>query len=309
MHCPLCKSNNLRFLSDVKDVEYWTSNDTFFYYECLSCQLIFLKDPPCDKLSGIYPDSYYSTDFDIQKKVSISGFLSTVKLFMDKKYFRRALSSISSKEQLTCLDVGGGSGWMLNVLRMADNRVGLTSVVDLNPKSRSLAVSNGHTFYCQNIESANFCDQFDVVLMLNLIEHVSDPKRILEKINVAMRPGALAIIKTPNSRSWNRKLFEKKYWGGYHAPRHWVIFNEKNFQKLCEEVGFVVQKISHTQGASQWATSILGTFFSDNQKNLIMSKRFSFALLMVFFAFFDLLMLPFKRTDQILIELRKKVTQ
>jgi len=307
MNCPLCQSSNLKFLSGVKDVEYWTVNDTFSYYECLSCQIIFLKDPPQDKLSEIYPNTYYSTDFDFNKGFSVISFLSAVKLFLDKKFLRQALSSISGKEQLSCLDIGGGSGWMLNILRMADTRVGLTSVIDLNPISRDIAQKNGHTFYCQNIESANFRNQFDVVLMLNLIEHLSDPKGVLAAINIAMRPGGLAIIKTPNSCSWNRKIFKTKYWGGYHAPRHWIIFNEKNFRKLCEEVGFVVQKLTYAQGATQWAASILGTYFSDGKKNLIMHKRFSFSLLIFFFGLFDFLTLPFKKTDQIFVELRKKI--
>lgn len=307
MNCPLCKSNRLRLLSTVKDVEYWTSVDSFSYYECLSCQLVFLKNPPLDKLREIYPDTYYSTDFAIQKEFSIGNLLSKVKVFLDKKYFQRALSSIEGKEQLSCLDIGGGSGWMLNVLRSADNRVGHTSVVDLNPKSKELAEKNGHTFYCQNIESVKLNNQFDVVLMFNLIEHVSDPKGLLAAINIAMRPGALAIIKTPNTRSWNRKIFEARYWGGYHAPRHWMIFNEKNFRLICEDAGFVVQKLSYTQGAPQWVASILGTYFSDERKKIVMHNRFAFPILMLFFAIFDFVLLPLRRTDQMFVELRKKV--
>ena len=306
MNCPICGSNKLRFLSDVKDVEYWTSDDIFSYYECLSCQLVFLKDPPCDKLDEIYPDTYYSTDFEIKKEFSINSFLGKVKLFLDKKFFRRALSSIKDREQLSCLDIGGGSGWMLNVLRSADNRVRHTSVVDLNLKSRDIAERNGHVFYCQNIDSVKFRNQFDVVLMFNLIEHISDPKGVLEAINIAMRPGALAIIKTPNTRSWNRKIFETKYWGGYHAPRHWMLFNEKNFRMICEEVGFVVQKLSYTQGAPQWVASILGTYFANKEKKLIMHKTPSFSVLMLFFSILDFVLLPFRRTDQIFVELRKK---
>lgn len=307
MNCPLCESNNLRFLSDVKDVEYWTSNDTFSYYECLSCKLVFLKNPPKDRLGEIYPDTYYSTDFELSNGFSINSLLNSVKIFLDKLFFRRALSSIDGRDHLSCLDVGGGSGWMLNVLRIADSRVRLTSVIDLNPKSRAIAEKNGHVFYCENIESAKFRDQFDVVLMFNLIEHVSDPRGTLAAISNAMRPGALAIIKTPNTNSWNRKIFEAKYWGGYHAPRHWMLFNEKNFRFMCEDIGFVVQKLSFTQGAPQWAASILGTYFSDQQNRLVMYKRLFFPLLLLVFAVLDFLMLPFRRTDQFFVELRKKV--
>lgn len=306
MNCPLCESNKLRFLSDVKDVEYWTSDDIFSYYECLSCQLIFLKDPPTDRLNEIYPDTYYSNEFEIQSRFSIIRVLEKVKFFLDKKFFRKALSSLEDRNNLSCLDIGGGSGWMLDVLRSADNRVRHTSIIDLNPNSREIAERNGHVFYCQNIESVKFRNQFDVVLMFNLIEHIAVPKRALEAIYGAMLPGALAIIKTPNTRSLNRKIFEAKYWGGFHAPRHWMLFNEKNFRMICEEAGFIVQKLSYTQGAPQWAASLLGTYFPNEEKKLIMNKTLLFPFLMLLFAIFDFVLLPLRRTDQIFVELRKK---
>lgn len=306
MNCSLCSSNKIRFLSEVEDVEYWSSQDTFFYYECLSCELIFLKDPPFDKLSEIYPDSYYSTDFQIKSSSLINYFLNNVKTFLDKKFFRKTLSTIKHRQKLSCLDIGGGSGWMLNILRASDSRVNQTSVIDLNPKSKELAKKNGHTFYCQNVEAIDFNNLFDVVLLLNLIEHVANPKNVLKSIHSAMRPQALAIIKTPNNKSFNRRLFESKYWGGYHAPRHWNIFNEKNFRKMCEDVGFVVQKLSYTQGAHQWAASVLGSFFSSGRKKVNMYSRFSYSVLLIFFAIFDFMTLPFRSTDQFFVVLRKK---
>ena len=73
-----------------------------------------------------------------------------------------------------------------------------------------------------------FKEIFDVVVLFNLIEHVHNPKRTLSLIYNSLSSDGIAIIKTPNSTSFNRFLFKKFYWGGFHAPRHWVIFNEKN---------------------------------------------------------------------------------
>lgn len=303
--CPICSSHSTKFLSDAKDIEYWTSNQYYSYYECLDCQIVFLRDPPVEKLNDIYPDNYYSNDFEVNSKNKLQKLLNYAKEYLDRRFFRKTLKNIKGEKQLSCLDVGGGSGWMLNALRSSDDRVRYTAVVDLNPNSRGLAEKNGHSFYLQNVDSIDFIDAFDVVILFNLIEHVCDPKGVLELIYRAMRPGGIAIIKTPNSSSLNRKLFERRYWGGYHAPRHWIVFNESNFREVSERVGFLVKKFSYTQGAPQWAASILGTFYSNGDIKKPIYTRPAFAVLLLLFAILDVFLIPFHITDQFFVVLQK----
>src|SRR5690606_2913 len=80
------------------------------------------------------------------------------------------------------LDVGGGTGWMLDLLRSLDARVRFTQVVDLDPEAGAAARARGHAYACERIEEFTSERRFDLVLMLNLIEHVEAPREVLSSI-------------------------------------------------------------------------------------------------------------------------------
>jgi len=229
-----------------------------------------------------------------------------VKETLDKRLFRGALQKIRN-ETIDCLDIGGGVGWISNHLRESDSRVRHTTIVDINEKSRAAAESNGHKFINSTIDSFVAKNEFDFALMLNLIEHVADPRKTLCSINSAIRPDGLLLIKTPNTSSLNRQIFQKLYWGGYHAPRHWVLFNKTNFISLAEECGFVIESFRYTQGAPQWVASILGTIrrYRPNRGNKPMYSHPLAPVLSLLFAAFDFLRLPLFPTDQMIVLLKK----
>lgn len=309
--CPLCGSKENNSFSKVQDVEYFSSNEFFHYLECSGCYCVFLKDPPIHKLSTIYPDNYYSIDAAEGSKGFLQNQLLNIKKYFDKKLFSRYLKGLSS-QALACLDIGGGSGWMMSLVREADARITRTVVLDINEMSRCIAESGGHEFICSTIEAANLNIQFDFILLLNLIEHVKDPAFVLTKLSRSLNAGGVLLIKTPNTQSLNRKIFQHRYWGGCHAPRHWVLFNKANFTNLAENCGFSVLSFAYTQGAYQWAASIIGSF---RQKYPSLSSRQPiyrakvYSLLMLIFAVFDYLFLPLFKTDQMIFVLHKELNE
>ena len=48
------------------------------------------------------------------------------------------------------------------------------------------------------------------------------------------------MIETPNTNSLDYKIFKKKHWGGYHAPRHWYIFEPKTIKFLQKKLNFKI---------------------------------------------------------------------
>ena len=72
-----------------------------------------------------------------------------------------------------------------------------------------------------------------------------------------LAPGGKILAKTPNHDSLDARLFRDSSWGGYHCPRHWVIFTPESFAAAIERAGLKVDKIAFTQGAPFWAVSAL----------------------------------------------------
>ena len=73
--------------------------------------------------------------------------------------------------------VGCGDGWMLYLFKLADPKRIRTFGVDINEKVCAAARSRGHTVYCGLFEDVQFDQQFDVINLSNVIEHVTDPGR------------------------------------------------------------------------------------------------------------------------------------
>jgi|APSaa5957512535_1039671.scaffolds.fasta_scaffold17016_3 2-polyprenyl-3-methyl-5-hydroxy-6-metoxy-1,4-benzoquinol methylase len=304
--CPLCNSKAAKHLADVKDFEYFTSDELFTYFECVDCRCIYLPHPPISRLDEIYPSNYYSNEGPSSNDNYLDVILLQVKHWLDKRLFASVLKQIHG-DSIKCLDVGGGSGWLLNIIRKADKRVSETTVLDINHVSKNIAEKNGHQFVHGTVESLGRENEFDFAFALNLIEHVADPRSVLLGLNKALKPGKMLLIKTPNANSLNRKVFQKIYWGGYHAPRHWVLFDRENFFSLALETGFEISEFKYTQGAPQWVASVLGTLskLKISKKNVPMIYNPLTPWLTIFFAAFDLVRAPFFKTDQMIIALKK----
>jgi 2-polyprenyl-3-methyl-5-hydroxy-6-metoxy-1,4-benzoquinol methylase len=75
-----------------------------------------------------------------------------------------------------------------------------------------------------------------MIFLKQVIEHVDNPLSILDKAYNLLSNGGSLIIETPNRDSWDSSIFKKKYWGGYHFPRHWTIFNDKSISRLATKV-------------------------------------------------------------------------
>ena len=216
------------------------------------------------------------------------------------------------KQSINVLDIGGGTGWMLDVLKKTDKRISITQIVDIDDKAKNIAEVNGHDYFEGTIESFNTDKNFHLILMLNLIEHVETPLAVLQKTESLLAPGGIIVIKTPNTVSWDARLYKKSYWGGLHCPRHWTIFSEKSFRILLQSTNLKIKKLQYTQGAPFWAFSIIAAW---SRKKIIRTSakkpiifHWLFAPLSAFFAVFDFARKPFAKTSQMFILLEKEET-
>lgn len=249
--CPLCHAENASVYARAQDIEYKTFPGNWFdLHKCSECDILYIDPMLSDRLGDIYPPNYYS--FTSAKK----SIASAIKERLDAAYFRRTLRGISG-ETLSALDVGGGTGWLLEMLRKAEPRVESTCVVDIDDRAQRIALAAGHDYFLGRIEDFDRKQPFDVILMLNLIEHVSNPRAVLEKARSLLAANGRLFLKTPNFDALDARLFRRHSWAGYHCPRHFVLFTKKSLCKLCDECGLQVQRFSYTQGAPFWSISVL----------------------------------------------------
>jgi SAM-dependent methyltransferase len=293
--CPVCRARRSSLFARTRDVEYFTSPAQFEYFRCEECRAVFLKHPPMEQLPVIYPGNYYSF------QPATASLASRVKDALDKRLFRWCLAQLPPGD-LAVMDVGGGTGYQLDLVRAVEARVKKTTVVDLDPDAETIARKHGHEYFHGRIEDFQSPIRYHLVLALNLIEHVADPLAVLTKMQECLAPGGMIVIKTPNLDSWDARLFRHHNWGGFHCPRHWVLFDEVSFLALARRAWLVPIQMKLTQGAPFWAVSFLAALHARGWIKLGPSRpAFThplYKLFILLFAAFDFLRSPFAKTSQ-----------
>jgi 2-polyprenyl-3-methyl-5-hydroxy-6-metoxy-1,4-benzoquinol methylase len=299
--CPICARARTWYFATAQDIEYFTTPDDFTFYRCVDCDVLFLHPMPSDRLGEIYPENYYSFHVDSGRSVA-----QRIKQVFDDMAFAELTRDIKGSK-LAALDVGGGSGWLLTDLKRVDPRVEQTAIVDIDPRAGEIARANGHAYHLTTFERCDIKGRFDIILMLNLIEHVPDPKAVLRKAKELLQPGGRIWIKTPNYDALDAHIFKHRSWGGFHTPRHFVLFTKASLVRHCEEAGFTVVRSSYTQGAPFWTVNVINELRKLGLCT-VSSARPSIEnpltpLFHIIFATFDFLRMPFAKTSQVNIQL------
>lgn len=302
--CPLCSEGEIDvWCENARDYEYASTDKDYRYLECAGCQVLFLEDPPVSELSVIYPSNYYSYDSKLT-----SGILWQTKRFLDRRLFMDLLEDYKG-QTVRVLDVGGGLGGDLDSVLSVVGPDSEGTVVDLDESLRRGVEERGYRFFCGPVEEFKDEERFDIIIALNLIEHVQDPISILEKFRDLLKNDGIIIIKTPNYNSWDARLFRKRYWGGLHCPRHWVIFSDASIRSQAAKCELKVNRVIFQQGAPFWTTSVLGLLTKVGLIKVTPTKSaaalVSYKVLMAFFGFFDAIRSKIFKTSQIVVTMKR----
>ncbi|HEX6086970.1 MAG TPA: class I SAM-dependent methyltransferase [Thermoanaerobaculia bacterium] len=81
-------------------------------------------------------------------------------------------------------------------------------------------------------------DQFDVVVMSHVVEHLTDPGRILRDVLQKLSPGGILYVAVPDIDSLQFRMFGK-HWDAINPLVHMQYFNEASMSRLLQDSGFV----------------------------------------------------------------------
>jgi 2-polyprenyl-3-methyl-5-hydroxy-6-metoxy-1,4-benzoquinol methylase len=253
--CGVCNSETYAPFASGKDYEYNTTADVFHMVRCLSCGNVYLNPRPvAEELGTIYPDNYYSYNYD----KAINPIALKAKKSLDQIKARGWLKSVKQPKPVV-LDVGCGNGHILELLQS----IGIPKTnlfgVEMNEAQMKRLRDDGYQAFNGRIEDVAplLSDtKFDLILLLQVLEHVEHPATMIDTLSKMLAPGGVLILETPNSQSLDVDLFSKSYWGGYHFPRHFNIFDKNTLHRLVKQNGLDVLSTKYLPAHSFWIFSL-----------------------------------------------------
>ena len=79
-------------------------------------------------------------------------------------------------------------------------------------------------------------ESFDVITCFDVLEHVYEPRRVMEKVGEWLKPGGIFYILVPNIDSAEARVFGT-YWHGLELPRHLFHYSPASLKFLAESAG------------------------------------------------------------------------
>lgn len=237
-HCPVCGSDQRKTIrratfdpltidsSDfrITDNRYgqcWT------FKRCLSCRMVYADPAPqAEDLIRFYSgldDGEYGQEADgrAQNFHTILNALSKMPLGGKR-----------------LLDIGSANGLFVYLARqegyLAEGIEPAASLVNEAEKRYGIELFNGTLdgFPRQS-------ESWDIVTLLDLIEHIADPAAFLRQVNGLMSDGGLLVIVTPDIDSLAARLMQRRWW--HHRIAHIQFFPLKTMNRLLQDCGFEIE--------------------------------------------------------------------
>jgi len=136
------------------------------------------------------------------------------------------------------LDIGCAHGFMLEA---AQQRGFQASGIDISP-AVSVARQQGFNVYDRPLHELGLsANTFDIITLIDVLEHVPDPRRLMQEVCRILKPKGAVLIVTPDIGSWIARIM-KDSWPHYKSE-HIFYFNRRSLCMLLRKTGFSVEHV------------------------------------------------------------------
>ena len=306
VNCCVCESRDATVIGKGEDFEYHTSPDTFSAMQCNACGLVYLNPrPTINEFEKIYPSTYHAYNFSKKN----FGFVYKIRSRLEAWRLLNHCRNLPDDARI--LDVGCGDGFHLNLLRKFGKKTWSLEGVDIDNRAVEAAIRSGVKAHLGTVEEIDLPhENYDLVFMIQTIEHVEKPDEVLRAIHKLLRKGGRLVIVTDNTDSIDFNFLKGGYWGGYHFPRHWNLFNRRSVSKLAEKTGFEVKRLTTIVSPVNWVLSIHNALVDWKKPNWLINRFTlkSIVSLTVFTAL-DFVLQKFGKGALLQVSLRKPLSE
>jgi SAM-dependent methyltransferase len=230
-----------------------------------------------------------------------------------QKVIRTANRLLKGKTPVLCLDFGSGKGqFLLKAKEAGWQAIGVETALERAEFSREkYGVEVLSDYYDSGIIGRG---DFDVICLFHVLEHLSDPLKLLKEITGKnLIKGGLLIVEVPNLKSWQHRIAGNN-WMHLDIPKHLTHWDEEMLTKKIEALGFEKIKSQYFSvhlGVLGSLSAILyklgyeGNIIYDLKNKGKFGLLIGLALVLPFSFILEALAVPFKKTGVIRLYFNK----
>lgn len=249
--CPVCTLRSAKARFSIPDHEYGLSMRAA-YAQCAQCGCLSRHPMPDESaLAECYPAEYHS--------FAHGGFIDRIKY----GFRLRSILAAAKKRSFVFLDFGCGDG---SFLRYAADRLPSATFFGYEISSRveRIVERDGRIVIVRGglSDLLQALPQTDVISLHHVIEHLPDPRFVMSALFGKLADSGCVMGQTPACDSLERRIFGR-FWSGFHAPRHTVVFSRKALMQLLHGVGFSSVNITAAFNPAGIAVSLMSALHGD----------------------------------------------
>jgi SAM-dependent methyltransferase len=211
--------------------DHTVSQRAFALTQCTACGFCITNPRPAPQEIGTF---YESTSYISHTNAS-TGLQNRLYQWARKRTIRTKHKLIAQHQPTgKLLDMGCGTGEFLAHMKAQGYQ---TSGIEPGLHPREQAIQHHALDVVPEIDVIPAAEQFQVITLWHVLEHVYDVKETLRKLHARMARGGLLVIAVPDRESWDATHYGS-VWAAYDVPRHLSHFRRRDMHRFLTEQGF-----------------------------------------------------------------------
>lgn len=230
--CPVCEVDAaVPVLNFVELTLRSRTRRPWWIVRCSRCGMVYINPRPKESALDTYGGDSYGFARSQQADLLVDG----------RTHSARVVSEIESHVRTgSLLDIGCATG---DLLLEARDRGWRVRGVEVSPYAASIAARRAIDVKVGLLRESGLPENsFDAITLLDVIEHMEDPRAELNEMRRLLRPGGLLCIETPNWNSVYRRLLGKR-WAALQPRLHILYFDVRSLRALLDRTGFEVLEV------------------------------------------------------------------
>jgi 2-polyprenyl-3-methyl-5-hydroxy-6-metoxy-1,4-benzoquinol methylase len=214
--CPACLSDSSRPAGEANG---------FDLRSCGRCRTLFTARLPQAGEAKEYEEYYHDENL-------------TVPSFVERRLQEIASGFDGYRRLNRWLDVGCGAGALMRAARARGWEVIGTEV---SPPAAEALRAQDLDVRLGELETLDL-PEFDVVSLVEVVEHVPDSRRLVSDAAGLLRPGGVMYITTPHGRGVSARIL-RTGWSAITPPEHLQLFSVRGLRTMIKASGLETRKL------------------------------------------------------------------